>query len=93
VGNGVIGFGDYHYRSPKTGHEGDWFETGFASRKVNIAVYVMPGLDAFAEILGRLGKHKIGVGCVYIKRLSGIDVDVLEELVTTAVAELRAAEG
>jgi hypothetical protein len=92
-GNGIIGFGDYHYRSPSTGREGDWFETGFASRKANIAVYILPGLEPYTETLGRLGKHKTGVGCVYIKRLSDIDVNVLEELVTTAVGELRAGKG
>jgi hypothetical protein len=92
-GNGIIGFGDYHYRSPRTGREGDWFETGFASRKANIAVYVMPRLDAYDEILGRLGKYKTGVGCVYIKRLADVDANVLEELVKTAVGELRAEKG
>jgi hypothetical protein len=92
-GNGIIGFGDYHYRSPRTGREGDWFETGFASRKANIAVYVMPRLDAYDEILGRLGKYKTGVGCVYIKRLADADANVLEELVKTAVGELRAEKG
>jgi hypothetical protein len=91
-GNGIIGFGDYHYRS-SSGREGDWFEAGFASRKANIAVHIMPGIDRYGEILERLGKHKTGVGCVYIKRLSDIDVNVLEELVTTAVGELRAEKG
>jgi hypothetical protein len=89
-GNGIIGFGDYHYRSPSTGREGDWFETGFASRKANIAVYILPGLEPYGGILERLGKYKTGVVCLYLKRLSDVDVDVLEELVTTAVKELRA---
>lgn len=92
-GNGIIGFGEYHYRSPKTGREGDWFETGFASRKANIAVYLMPGLEPYGEVLERLGTYTTGVGCVYIKRLSDVDIDVLAELVTTAVGELRAAAG
>ncbi len=92
-GDSIIGFGEYHYRSPRTGREGDWFETGFASRKANIALYIMPGLEPYAEILDRLGKHKTGVGCVYLKRLSDVDPAVLEELVATAVAALRAEQG
>jgi hypothetical protein len=87
---GIIGFGDYHFHYA-SGREGEWFEAGFASRKANIAVYVMPGLEPFAEILERLGKHSIGVGCLYIKRLADIDLNVLEELLSSAVHELRAA--
>jgi hypothetical protein len=87
---GIVGFGDYHFRY-SSGREGDWFEAGFASRKASIAVYVMPGLEAHGEILERLGKHKTGVGCVYIKRLADVDTDVLEELLSSAVHELRSA--
>lgn len=87
---GIVGFGDYHFRYA-SGREGDWFEAGFASRKANIAVYVMPGLEGREEILGTLGKYRTGVGCLYIKRLSDVDLNVLEELLSTAVRELRAS--
>lgn len=87
-GSSIVGFGEYHYVYA-SGREGDWFEVGFASRKRNIAVYVMPGLEGLEQILGRLGDYSTGVGCLYLKRLADVDVAVLEELVAAAVRRLR----
>jgi hypothetical protein len=87
-GSGTIGFGEYHYTYP-TGRKGDWFEAGFASRKANIAVYIVPGLEPHGEILERLGTYKTGVGCLYLKRLADVDTAVLEDLISTSVAQLR----
>jgi hypothetical protein len=89
-GSGIVGFGSYHYRYA-SGREGDWFEVGFAPRKANIAVYVMPSLDPFEEFLANLGAYKTGKGCLYIKRLADVDTDVLERLLAASVALTREA--
>ncbi len=88
--SGLLGFGTYHYKS-SSGQEGDWFPVGFASRKAAITVYLGLELDSLAESLGRLGKHTTGKGCIYIKRLSDVDLEVLDQLVTEAYA--RRPEG
>src|SRR5947209_5205492 len=87
-GSSIVGFGSYHYRY-ESGREGDSCVVGFSSRKSDISVY---GLNAAAnakELLARLGKHKAGKGCVYIKALSDIDSKVLEKLVASAAAEKK----
>lgn len=78
-GASIVGFGSYHYKY-ESGREGDAVRTGFASRAQNISIYIMPGYQDFDDELSRLGKHKIGKSCLYIKRLSDVDEDVLEEM-------------
>ncbi len=78
-GASIIGFGDYHYKY-KTGREGDFFRIGFSPRVQNLTVYIMPGFQKFENELSRLGKHKVGKSCLYIKRLSDIDEAVLGEM-------------
>ena len=90
--SGVIGFGTYHYKS-SSGQEGDWFPVGFASRKAAITVYLGLSLDDVAERLGKLGKHKTGKGCIYIKRLADVDLAVLEELVADSYARMKQTYG
>jgi hypothetical protein len=87
-GASIVGFGSYHYKY-ESGHEGDACLAGFSSRKAEISLYLMPGLDATQTLLAALGKHKAGKGCLYVKRLSDIDVRVLENLIRDTVAELR----
>ena len=79
-GNSIIGFGSYHYKYD-SGREGDWFQTGFSPRKQNMTLYIMTGFDRYEELLAKLGKYKTGKSCLYIKRLSDVDVDVLEEII------------
>lgn len=79
LSNGIVGFGDYHYKYD-SGREGDFFRLGFSNRAQNITIYVMPGYQDFSEELSRLGKHKMGKSCLYIKRLSDVDEDVLKEI-------------
>jgi len=86
--SGVVGFGTYHYKS-SSGQEGDWFPVGFASRKAAITVYLGLGLEEVAELLAKLGKHKTGKGCIYIKRLADVDLAVLEELVADSYAIMK----
>lgn len=83
-GSSIVGFGSYHYKYD-SGREGDWFLTGFAPRKQDLTLYIMPGFERYGELLGRLGRHKTGKSCLYIKRLADVDLDVLEELVTRSV--------
>lgn len=84
-GTAIVGFGDYHYVYA-SGRKGDWFITGFSPRKQNLTLYCMGGYEPHGEVLARLGKHKLGKGCLYINRLRDVDLNVLRELITTTVA-------
>ena len=80
-GDAIIGFGNYHYKYA-SGREGDWFITGFSPRKQNLTLYIfMYDAQDESELLSRLGKHKTGKGCLYINKLSDIDLPVLKELI------------
>ena len=85
---GIIGFGDVHYKYA-SGHEGDTGIIGFAPRKQNITLYLLSGFDGLESLLARLGKHKIGKGCIYINRLDDIDLPVLRELIQSSVENVR----
>lgn len=83
LSDGIVGFGEYHYKY-ESGREGDSLRLGFASRAQNISIYIMPGYQDFSDELSRLGKHKIGKACLYIKRLSDVDEVVLREILIKA---------
>lgn len=87
-GTSIVGFGRYHYKY-ESGHEGETCLTGFSPRKQNITVYVMPGFARHGDLLKKLGKHKAGKGCLYIKRLDDIDINVLESLIENSVNYLK----
>lgn len=84
----IIGFGQYHYRYA-SGREGDWPITGFAARKNDITIYLMNGFGDYQEILPKLGKYKTGKSCLYIKRLSDVDLAVLTELIRDSIAKMK----
>ncbi|GAA6209624.1 hypothetical protein NBRC116601_29170 [Cognatishimia sp. WU-CL00825] len=86
-GGSIIGFGRYHYKY-ESGREGDFLATGFSPRKANLSIYIMPGYQDYSEIMGRLGKHKLGKSCLYVNKLADIDLDVLRELIRAGVADL-----
>ncbi|MGV3575056.1 MAG: DUF1801 domain-containing protein [Devosia sp.] len=93
----MVGFGTYHYRY-ETGHEGDSFLVGFAPRKAEFSIYLMgsyfPEVAEKREaLLARLGRHRMGKACLYVKRLSDVDMGVLRELAEMSVAALRKAYG
>ena len=88
-GSSIVGFGSYHYRYA-SGREGDFMETGFAARKRELTLYVMAGFSEYGDLLAKLGKHKTGKSCLYIKRLADVDEDVLREVVERSVAWIRA---
>jgi hypothetical protein len=89
--SGIVGYGRFDYRYP-TGRSGTWFGLGFAPRASAISIYLCLGEGEanFAPWLERLGKHKMGAGCLYINRLSDVDLTVLEELLTEALLRNRA---
>lgn len=88
-GPSMVGYGSYHYIY-ESGREGDFLATGFAPRKANLSIYIMPGYQDYSSILARLGKHKTGKSCLYLNNLSNVDLSVLEELILTGLADLGA---
>lgn len=87
-GSAIIGFGSYHYVY-ESGREGDTVMIGFSPRKQNIAIYMMCGLDKVKGELAKLGKHKTGGGCLYIKSLSDVNTAVLKRLLAKAFKEVK----
>jgi hypothetical protein len=90
-GPSMVGFGSYHYKSERSRQEGDWMLVGFSPRKHNLTLYILAGHQDQTDLLARLGKHKTGVGCLYIKRLSDVDRDVLTMLIETGYASMKRA--
>lgn len=86
-GESIIGYGRYHYVYD-SGREGDFLATGFAPRKANLSVYIMPGYADFGHILKDLGKHSKGKSCLYIKKLDDVDLDVLGRLILAGLDDL-----
>jgi len=83
-GSSIIGFGNKRYKSPATGREVDWMVIGFSPRKANITLYMMD-MSKHAKALEKLGKYKLGGGCLYINKLSDVDVKVLKEMIDAAL--------
>jgi len=81
----VIGFGIKRYKSPTTGREVDWLRIGFSPRKANLSLYISVGIKEHAAALKKLGKHKTGVGCLYINKLEEIDLKVLKEIIDASL--------
>lgn len=88
-GTSIIGFGSYHYKSERSSQEGDWPLTGFSPRKQNLTIYIMPGFDAYQDLLSKLGKYKTSVSCLYIHKLADVDMAVLEKLVKQAYQDMK----
>jgi hypothetical protein len=84
-GPSIIGFGSYHYKYD-SGHEGDMCRLGFSPRRAELVLYVLTEDPGQTEKLARLGKHKTGKSCLYIKKLADVDIGVLEELIRSALA-------
>lgn len=80
-GSSIIGFGNRRYKSPATGREVDWLLIGFSPRKANLSLYISVGIKEHAEALTKLGKHKTGVGCLYINKIDDIDLTVLRQMI------------
>lgn len=90
-GPSIIGFGTYHYQSEKSKQAGDWFMNGFSPRKQALTIYIIIGVKKYPELLEKLGKYKLSGGsCLYIKRLSDIDLEVLKTLIAESFADMKA---
>ena len=87
-GSSIVGYGSYHYKYA-SGREGEFFECGFSPRAQNISIYIMPGFKGFGPFMKKLGKHKTGKSCMYIKRLEDVDESVLAKLIEESVKAMR----
>ena len=87
-GSSIIGFDSYHFKYA-SGREGDWLLIGFSPRKQNITIYIMDGFARYEDLLRSLGKHKVGKSCLYINRLSDIDIRTLTRLIKRSVKNMR----
>ena len=79
--NFIIGFGKYTYTRKGSKEELEWFKVGFAPRKDKLTLYLTCDIAQYQHLLDKLGKHKHGKGCLYIKKLADVDVKVLKELI------------
>lgn len=86
-GTSMVGYGRYDY-TYDSGHSGTSLATGFAPRKANMVIYIMPGYGNFGALLDRLGKHRLGKACLYLGRLKTVDLDVLGELIRAGLDDL-----
>ena len=87
-GTSIVGFGSYHYKYA-SGQEGDWPLVGFSPRKDNLTLYIMPGFKDYSDLLGKLGKHKKGMSCLYIKSLDDVHLPTLKTLVRQSVRQMK----
>ena len=90
-GPSIIGFGSYHYRYA-SGREGDAPLVGFSPRKTALTLYASADEGVRAELLARLGPHKVGKSCVYVKRLADVDEQALADLIRAGVEFTRAQD-
>jgi len=89
-GTSIVGFGSYHYVYA-SGREGDWPLTGFSPRKQDLTLYIMAGFNRYKPLMAKLGKYRTGKSCLYVKRLTDIDLQVLKRLVKESVRHMRKA--
>ncbi len=87
-GTSIIGFGNYR-TTYASGREIEWFLTGVSPRKQALTLYIMDGFSGYGALLKRLGKHKTGKACLYIRSLDDIDMDVLAKLIENSVDHKR----
>lgn len=87
-GESIVGFGQYHYESQRSSQKGDWPLVGFSPRKANLTLYIRHG-NADNPKLKKLGKFKEGGGCLYIKTLADVDLEILESLIKTSLQYMK----
>ncbi len=84
-GSSIIGFGNVRLKSPSSGREVDWLKIGFSPRKANLSLYLTGDIKKYAVALKKLGKHKTGLGCLYINKLADIDLKVLKGMIEASL--------
>lgn len=87
-GPAIVGYGRYRYQYD-SGHKGEYMLTGFSPRKSALSIYILPGYRDLSEKLGRLGPHKTGKSCLYIKKLSDVDLDILGSIIEDGLDHMR----
>ncbi len=92
-GASIIGFGQYHYKSDRSRQEGDWPLVGFSPRKAAISLYVYSGDPVHEHLLKDLGKYKMGKACIYVKKLSDIDLNALKRIIRATIDYLEEKYG
>lgn len=80
-GKSIIGFGKYHFKSERSSQEADWPLVGFSPRKQYLSIYAAQGNEVSHDLLSKLGKHKMSLACIYIYKLSDVDLEVLKKLI------------
>ena len=90
-GTSIVGFGKERYRYA-SGREGDWFTVGFSPRKDNLTLYLIGGFRKHTDLMEKLGKVKMGGGCLYVKRLDDIDQKVLKQLIARSVKSAKSGD-
>lgn len=88
-GTSIVGFGRHQYKYP-SGRELEWFLVGFSPRKQDLTLYIMGGLERYPALMKKLGKHKTGKSCLYIKKLEDVDLATLKQLIKQSLADLAA---
>jgi hypothetical protein len=91
-GPSIVGFGSYHYKY-ESGREGDSCLVGFSSRKGDISIYLAGSFPGRDDLLAKLGKHKTAKACLYIRKMSDVDVKVLEKMIIASFAERKKNHG
>ena len=87
-GSSIVGYGEYHY-AYESGREGDMPRIGFSPRSANLVFYIIAGFAQHGGLLEKLGKHRIGKSCLYVNKLSDLDMGVLEEIARRAWREME----
>jgi uncharacterized protein DUF1801 len=88
-GKSIVGFGRHQY-TYTSGRALEWFQVGFSPRKQDLTLYIMPGVERYPELMKKLGKHKTGRSCLYIKKLEDLDLPTLKQLIKQSVGDLAA---
>ncbi|MBP9669596.1 MAG: DUF1801 domain-containing protein [Candidatus Pacebacteria bacterium] len=88
-GTALIGFGMYHYQSDRSAQKGDWPMVAFSPRKANLTVYLMFGVDKYAQQLKKVGPYTAGKSCLYLKSLDGVDMEALQQVVAASFSDMK----
>ena len=87
-GTRIVGFDRYHYKYA-SGREGDWPIVAFAPGARAISIYIMPGFADYRTLLKRIGKHRLGKSCLYVRKLDDLDAELLQKMIRSSVATMR----
>ncbi len=87
-GESIIGFGEYSYHR-SNGDEGQFMATGFSMRKSGPTLYIMPGYQDYSDLIEKIGPHKLGKSCLYLKSLEGVHLPTVKKLILRGLKDLK----